>query len=209
MALCLIVEERKGSTQISVRLSGHDDATPFGSPQPFTPPLSIANSDDLRFYIEDYAKLPVGEYSVRGERVEREQLSAWGEALFASIFGDDEKRREAYVQAKLAADRGEAVEVAIRTNNPRFLALLWELMKAPGERNPISVHAGPFDRSFLITDPASSPAARTASGFDVHREALDVKVAKEVSRPYHAVHFVRHGSFGDLTFLEKPSVRST
>jgi tetratricopeptide (TPR) repeat protein len=166
MALRLIVEEHEGSTQISVRLPGHDGTTPFGSPLAFTPPLSIADAEDLRFYLEDYAKLPVGEYAVRGELIERERLSAWGEALFATIFGGDEKRREAYVQAKLAADRGEAVVVAFSSNNPQFLALPWELTKAPGERDPFSLRVGAFDRSLLITDPARQFAS-SADGFRV------------------------------------------
>jgi len=72
MTLRLTVEERDGSTQVMVRHPGVTDAVPFGSPLPFTLPLSIADFEDLRFYLEDYASLPVGEFAVRGEKVERE-----------------------------------------------------------------------------------------------------------------------------------------
>ena len=121
MGLRLTVEERDGKTQVSVRYPNVTDAEPFGSPQPFTPPLAIPDFEDLRFYLEDYASLPVGEYAVRGARVENERLAAWGEALFASVFEGDPKRQQAYVRACLAAEQGEPVEVAIRSNNPRFM----------------------------------------------------------------------------------------
>ncbi len=166
MRLRLTVRETGGNTQVLLRLPGDDDPTPFGPEQPFTPPLTIPDFEDLRFYLEDYAQLPVGEFAVRGERVEREKLAAWGEALFASVFGGGAERGEAYLRARLAAEGGEAVEVAIRSNDPRFLALPWELMKAPGERDPFSLRVGAFDRSLLNDDPGRQFAS-AADGFRV------------------------------------------
>ncbi len=154
MTLRLTVQEDGGSTQAMLRRGEHSDPEPFGSPLPFTPPLTIPDFEDLRFYLEEYAQLPVGEFAVRGERVERERLAAWGEALFASVFGDEDKRREAYIEARTTADRGEPVEIAIRSNNPRFLALPWELMKAPGEAKAFSLAVSAFDRSLSSTEPA-------------------------------------------------------
>ena len=55
MRLRLTVRETGGSTQVLVRLPGDDDPTPFGTVQPFTPPLTIPDFEDLRFYFEDYA----------------------------------------------------------------------------------------------------------------------------------------------------------
>jgi hypothetical protein len=207
MALFLTVEETGGNTKVKVRIPGHDDSTEFGSPHPFTLPLSIADSEDLRFYLEEYTSLPVGEYAVRGERVERE-LSTWGEALFASIFGGNEKRREAYLQAKLAADGGQAVEVAIRSNNPRFLALPWELMKAPGERDPFSLRVGAFDRSLLITDPARQFAS-SGDGFRVLMVIARPSGIKDV--PFQAVarplfqHLERTNSDVQIEVLRPPT----
>ena len=166
MTLRLTVQENGGNTLIFVRLPGVTDAVAFGPAQPFASPLTIPDFEELRFYLEDYAQLPVGEYAVRGERVEREGLSAWGEALHAAIFGGDAKRGEAYLQARLAADRGEPVEIAFSSNNPQFLALPWELMKAPSERDPFSLRVGAFDRSLSITDPARQFAS-AADGFRV------------------------------------------
>jgi tetratricopeptide (TPR) repeat protein len=166
MTLRLTVQERDGSTQIMMRLPDETGPEQFGPPLPFLPPLTIPDFEDLRFYLEDYASLPVGEFAVRGERVERERLSAWGEALFASVFGGEDKRREAYIEARTAADRGGLIEIAIRSNDPRFLALPWELMKAPGERDPFSLCVGSFDRSLLNDDPGRQFAS-AADGFRV------------------------------------------
>ena len=244
MTLRLTVQERDGSTQIMIRFPGVSDPEPFGAPLPFTLPLSIPDFEDLRFYLEDYASLPVGEYAVRGERVENEQLTTWGKALFNSVFDGDKKRQQAYFRACSAAEKGEPVEVAIRSNNPQFLALPWELMKAPEDSpdvEPFSVRVGSFDRSLLITDPARQFPAN-GDGFRVlmviarpdgirdvpfqavarhlfrHLEKVESAVrieilrppsfeafkkrlnaAKDEGKPYHAVHFDGHGTFGVIT----------
>ncbi len=70
------------------------------------------------------------------------------------MFGGDEARHTAYVQAKTALANGEAVEVVIRSNDPQFLGLPWELLKAPDESEPLSVAVGSFDRSLLLQEPA-------------------------------------------------------
>src|SRR5262249_50600101 len=92
--------------------------------------------------------LPVGEYAVQGERIGGEKLKAWGEALFAAVFGEP-KRREAYTEARSALNRGERVEVAVRSENARFLALPWELLRAPGEE-PLALRAGASGRSLRV-----------------------------------------------------------
>ncbi len=122
----LIITEIEGSTTVSIHYDKHNVATPFGGSTAFTSPLSVQDLDDLRFYLEDYAQLPVGEFLQRGERVEKEKLAAWGEALYREVFGGDEARHTAYVQAKTALANGEAVEVVIRSNDPQFLGLPWE-----------------------------------------------------------------------------------
>jgi hypothetical protein len=93
MALRLTIEERDGKTQISLLRSNQQHAEYFGATEPFTSPLAIPDDfEDLRFYLEEYASLPVGEYAVLGERVENERLAAWGEALFQVCF---RRRRKA------------------------------------------------------------------------------------------------------------------
>ncbi len=166
MGLHVTVREANGSTQVLVRPAEGAVSEPCGTSLPFTSPLSITDFDDLRFYLEDYAALPVGEYAVRGERVERERLSSWGEALFASIFGGDPDRSEACREAQEAADRREPVEFEIRSNDAKFLALPWELMKAPGHHEPIALGVNSFDRSLVTAKPARQFAS-TEEGFRV------------------------------------------
>ncbi len=165
MVLRLKVQEC-GSTEVLVQRPGASGFESTGSPLPFVSPLAVADSEDLRFYLEDYAGLPVGEFAVRGERVERERLPSWGEVLFASVFGGDAKRVESYELARATASRGESVEVEICSSDPSFLALPWELMKAPGEAEPFSLAVSAFDRSLLGTEQARQFAG-TDEGFRV------------------------------------------
>ena len=208
MALRLTVEERNGKTQVSVRYPNASDAEPFGDPKPFTLPLAIDDLEELRFYLEDYASLPIGEYAVRGEQVEKERLLAWGDALFNSVFGGDDKRRDAYCIAYDAASRNEAVEVSIRSNNPQFLALPWELMKAPGERVPFSVRVQAFDRALPITDPARQFPAN-GDGFRVLMVIARPEGIRDV--PFQAVarplfkHVESAGSAVQIEILRPPS----
>ena len=205
MTLRLTVQEDGGSTQVIVSLSNGSGPKPFGQPQPFTSPLAISDFEDLRFYLEDYASLPVGEYALRGERVERERLSAWGEALYVSIFGGDPKRKEAYCQA---AECREAVEIAISSNDPRFLALPWELMKARGEGEPLSARVASFDRSLPVSDPPRHFAS-TAEAFRVLMVIARPGGLKDV--PFQAVarplfqHLERNKSAVKIEVLRPPS----
>jgi len=126
MALRLIVEEREGSTQISVRLPGHDNATLFGSPHPFTPPISVTDADDLRFYMRTTRNCPWASMRSGVNGSSGSSCLRGARPCFASIFEGDERRSEAYLQAKLAVDRGEAVEVAISSKQIRIsLPLPW------------------------------------------------------------------------------------
>ena len=208
MTLRLTVQEDAGSTQVIVRLPGVSDAVEVGGPQPFVSPLTISDFEDLRFYLEDYAQLPVGEYAVRGERVERERLSAWGEALHASIFGGDAKRGAAYLRARQEAEQSKPVEVAIQSNSPHFLALPWELMRAPGNGEPISVRVASFDRSLPVSDPPRHFSS-TVDGFRVlmviaRPGGLDDVPFQAVARPLFQ-HLERNKSAVQIEVLRPPS----
>jgi tetratricopeptide (TPR) repeat protein len=210
MRLRLTVRETGGNTQVLLRLPGDDDPTPFGPPLPFTPPLTIPDFEDLRFYLEDYASLPVGEFAVRGERVEREKLAAWGEALFAAVFGGGAERGEAYLRARLEAERGELVEVAVCSNDPHFLAIPWELMKAPGERDPLSLRVASFDRSLLVANPARQFAS-AAEGFRVlmviaRPDGIRDAPFQAVARPLFK-HLERNKSAVQIEVLRPPSFK--
>ncbi len=209
MTLRLMVQENGGSTQVMVRLPNVTDPEPSGPPQPFTLPLAIPDFEELRFYLEDYAQLPVGEYAVRGERVERERLSAWGEALHAAIFGGDPTRADAYSRARQEAEAGKPVEVAIQATNPQFLALPWELMKAPDEREPLSVRVVCFDRSLPVSDPPRHFAS-TVEGYRVLMVIARPGGIKDV--PFRAVarplfqHLERNESAVQIEVLRPPSL---
>ena len=131
---------------------------------------------------------PVGEYAVRGERVGRECLSAWGEALYSSIFLGDPRRGKAYRQA---VECGELVEIALSSNDPKFLALPWELMKAPGEDQP-----RPLFQYFERNQSAVQIEVLRPPSFEELQQRL--KAANEAGTPYHAVHFDGHGMFEDF-----------
>ena len=166
MTLRLIVHEEDGNTLVLLRLPGVDDAVPFGAVYPFASPLTAGDFEDLRFYLEDYANLPPREFAARGERVDRERLDACGEALYNAIFAGHPRRSEAYLRARLAIEGRKPVEVSIRSSDPRFLALPWELMKAPEARNPLSVRVDTFDRT-LPGNETAREFASTADGFRV------------------------------------------
>ncbi len=166
MALRLIVHEEHGNTQVMAHLPGVAETVSFGGRQLFASPLTAADFEDLRFYLEDYVNLPPLEFAARSERVERERLAACGEALYKAIFTGHPARGEAYLRAKLAIDNRRPVEVAISSSDPCFLVLPWELMKAPEARNPLSVCVKTFDRALPGDEPAREFAS-TADGFRV------------------------------------------
>ncbi|WP_062434214.1 tetratricopeptide repeat protein [Herbidospora daliensis] len=78
---------------------------------------------DLRWYLEDYRRVPYGVGAARGAEVAA-GLAAWGEALFAALFADDD-RRAAYEAAR---DSGGPVELVIRGPADD---VPWELLRDP------------------------------------------------------------------------------
>ena len=133
----------------------------------------------------------MGEFAVRGERVEREKLAASGRGALRGCFRRQSRAGQGNLRARLAAEGGEAVEVAIRSNDPRFLALPWELMKAPGEREPGGGFPCAWARSTarLLNDrsgPAICQRSGGLPGFDGDRAAgaaFDDAPFQAVARP--------------------------
>ncbi len=89
---------------------------------PLAWPLDADALEDLRWYVEDYLQAPFGVWEDRGPAV-AEKLSAWGDLVFGSVFGDG-PARYAYERAR---DRG--LEVVFRSAEPGLLGLPWELMR--------------------------------------------------------------------------------
>jgi tetratricopeptide (TPR) repeat protein len=166
MTLRLKVLEENGITQVMMRLPGVTETVPSGAPEPFASPLGTAHFEDLRNYLENYANLPPYELAAWGEAVERERLAACGEALYKAIFAGHPRRCDAYLRTKLAIENRRQTGVVFSSSDPRFLALPWELMKAPEARDPLSVLVNTFDRT-LPGDEQAREFASIAQGFRV------------------------------------------
>ena len=70
----------------------------------FSSPLSDAEREDLRWYLEDYLPAPYAVYEERGASIEV-RLPEWGERLFQSVFATGLPGRDAYLKARLAEER--------------------------------------------------------------------------------------------------------
>ncbi|WP_285581299.1 tetratricopeptide repeat protein [Herbidospora sp. NBRC 101105] len=77
---------------------------------------------DLRWYLEDYRRVPYGVGAARAAELSAE-MAAWGEALFTALFAAED-RRAAYEAAR--AGKGP-VELVIRGET----GLPWELLRDP------------------------------------------------------------------------------
>jgi hypothetical protein len=96
---------------------------PFGVEVPFTPFLTDADYDNLRWYLEEYMELPDGGAVVRAGHIEADLLT-WGQRLHDAIFAAPEN--QAALQLLLAAP--EPRELTLATSDPALLRLPWELM---------------------------------------------------------------------------------
>jgi tetratricopeptide (TPR) repeat protein len=172
----------------------------------FAWPLDAGTVEDLRWYLEDYLRVPYGVYEDRGTRIEA-QLRGWGESVFASVFGSG-LARDTYARMRQRGD----VELVLRSDSPLLLALPWELMADPSCPDPLVVNITGMSRSLLT--PAD---AAEAVSVPVGR----LRVLMVISRPsgtgdvgYHMV--VRpllrrleavRGSV-DLVVLRPPTLRA-
>ncbi len=107
----------------TARVDCHELGTDAG-PFPFALPLDDAILDELRWYLEQYIRWPVGEEE-RAARVAN-QLEGWGRALFAAVFTATEAAR-VWTQFRLhEPDRPRLVTLDC-TESP-VLRLPWELL---------------------------------------------------------------------------------
>ena len=110
-------------------------------------PLDEAALEDLRWYLEDYLRAPFGVWEERGPHIQT-QLAAWGEAVFASVFGS-QRARDAYQRAQ-----DQQLELVFRSADPRLLGLPWELMRAPS--GPVALNLAGVSRALPVTDLTST-----------------------------------------------------
>ncbi|MDQ3813249.1 MAG: TIR domain-containing protein, partial [Armatimonadota bacterium] len=109
----------------------------------FTAPLGPIEADDLRWYLEEYFRWPVGVFQTRAEGIQK-KLPQWGQELFKAALGADAAREAlaAWKNAATGAERRFSVEVdrdlpegasdeeigAANEAATGLLALPWELL---------------------------------------------------------------------------------
>ncbi len=78
----------------------------------FTAPLGPIEADDLRWYLEEYFRWPVGVFQTRAEGIQQ-KLPQWGQDLFKAALGADAAREAlaAWKNAATGAERRFSVEV--------------------------------------------------------------------------------------------------
>jgi hypothetical protein len=119
-----------------------------GEPVAVEWPLADEELGELRWYLEEYLRLPTAVYGERGGRVAA-RLPEWGERVFGAVFGAG-AARDAYVAARArAAAGGGGVEVALLSASARQLGRPWELMVAPGRDVPLALEGVAVSRGLL------------------------------------------------------------
>jgi tetratricopeptide (TPR) repeat protein len=160
-----------GRMLVSTWLDG-ELPSPVGEPGEVVWPLDADALEELRWYLEDYLRAPFGVYEERGPKVAA-QLRAWGQAVFAAVFGAG-PTRDAYVRMRSRA--GAGVEIVFRSAAPGWLGLPWELLCDPDRPTPVALDRVGVSRSL--------PAAALAEAFTVGGERL--RVLMVISRPQGA-----------------------
>jgi len=129
--------------------------SPVGEPHPAQRPLDAEALEDLRWYVEDYLRVPYGVYEQRGPQVAA-RIRDWGQRVFAALFGW-EPARLAYAALRPGGD----TELLVRSSSPSWLGLPWELAWDPRRPAPLAVELGSVTR---MLPAAGLPQARVPSG---------------------------------------------
>ena len=143
----IVKEIDNGRVQVLLQRAEHADVDVAGKPVAFTSPLSDADREDLRWYLEDYLVAPYAVYEERGQIVQR-KLGTWGRALFEAVFGKGPSR------AIYLSVRDNNPELTLVSNSTAFLGLPWELLQAPDRPEPLAFSLTTLDRTLHVTRPA-------------------------------------------------------
>ena len=162
-----------GCVSVSIWPDGHTPGGPPEEPTGLVWPLDAGALEDLRWYLEDYLRLPFGAYESRGPGVAA-QLAPWGEAVFAAVFGAG-PARTAYQRIR---DSPEGLQVVFRSGSADMLGLPWELMRDPARSVPLALDVAGMDRSL--------PTAELAAPFESAGDGR-LRVLMVISRPAGAL----------------------
>jgi len=165
-----------GDGRVSVWQSLADEVpSPVGEPMTVASPLSAEELEDLRWYVEDYLRVPFGVYEQRGADI-ADRLPDWGRRLFAAVFGSG-PARDAYIRlrhhAVTVAPPGSRPEIVLRSPVPAWLGLSWELSRDATDPSPVALAGVEIVRSL--------PAGQMEQAFPVSGERL--RVLMVISRP--------------------------
>lgn len=128
--------------EVSVRLWRGDGTSAVVGRSSWSWPLRSGDLEDLRWYLEDYLRVPFGVYEDRGAAIQA-RLAGWGEQIFDGALGTG-AARDVYARAQ---ESGRPVEVVFRSDSPHVLALPWELMTDPVRGIPLALDGGGMSRS--------------------------------------------------------------
>ena len=109
----------------------------------FTAPIGPIETDDLRWYLEQYYLWPVGVFQERADGIEK-KLPQWGQELFKAALASDtvreplaawqgvgdgaERRFTVQVDSDLPDDSATEAQAAAREAATELLSLPWELL---------------------------------------------------------------------------------
>ncbi|MFD9563189.1 tetratricopeptide repeat protein [Streptomyces sp. NPDC059994] len=144
----LLVDLRDdGRVQVSSWPAAEHSPRPAGEPVELVWPLDEQEMADLRWYLEQYLRMPFGVYEQRGPRVAA-QLPEWGARIFSALFATAEAK-QAYTEART---RGGQLEIVLRSGSAERLGLPWELMADPARPVPIALDQVAVSRSLQTAD---------------------------------------------------------
>jgi tetratricopeptide (TPR) repeat protein len=113
----------QGQGKVIVRHAGAEYVLPFADP--FTP----HDQEDMRWYLEDFQLFPYGGDKWRADQI-RQRFVAGGQQIFDQLFDGS----GASVFREASKSGLQHVEIAVRSNDPRFLSIPWELIRSPDAR---------------------------------------------------------------------------
>ncbi|MET1415873.1 CHAT domain-containing protein [Roseibium sp. HPY-6] len=114
----------------------------------FQNPLPASAAKDLRFYLEEFPRLPVAAFAMEAARVESTELDAWGAAL------------RDLVQSASGSDCGEidrTTSLVIESNCPTVHAIPWELCH-DDEGSRFVLSGGNLERAIGPEEPSRTGA---------------------------------------------------